>query len=98
MHPPANRAPFLLIVIAVLVIALVVLLSLSFWGLTLQFGHSVDYDRFGNWSDAISGLGSLLAVIAAAIAIVRDRQTALREEHAERQRRETDVHHWLDYV
>jgi hypothetical protein len=98
MPPPANREPILLVIIAALVLALTVVMSLSFWGLTLQVGRPVDYARFGNWSDAIAGLGTLLTVVAAAAAIVGDRFATRRAEQAERERSETDVHHWLDYA
>lgn len=98
MPAPANREPLLLAIIAALVLALVVVVSLNLWGLTLQIGQPVDYTRFGNWSDAIAGLGSLLTVVAAAAAILADRFAARRAEQAERERSETDVHHWLDYA
>lgn len=98
MRTSEIRELALLIAIALLAIALIVVVTLNLWGLTLQIGQSVDYTRFGTWSDAIAGLGSLLAVLAAAAAIVGERLAARREEQAERERRETEVHHWLDYA
>lgn len=93
-----TREPILLIMVAVLLLALLALISLNLWGLTLKLGASVDYAKFGNWSDAIAGLGSLLAVVTAAAAILSQHWATKRSDLVERRRRETDIHHWLDYA
>ena len=60
------------IVSIVLVAMLVVVVSLDFWNLRL-WGDEVKYDRFGNWSDFISGIGALTAAIVALGTIVHPR-------------------------
>lgn len=93
-----SREPVLLVIVAALSLALLAIISLNLWGLTLTPGAQIDYEHFGNWSDAIAGLGSLLAVVAAAAAILGQHWATKRSVMMDRQRRETDIHHWLDYA
>lgn len=93
-----SREPVLLVIIAALALALLAIISLNLWGLTLTLGAQVDYDHFGNWSDAIAGMGSLLAVVTAAAAILGQLRATKRSDLLDRQRRETNIHHWLDYA
>lgn len=74
--------------------ALLCITLLNIWGLGL-FGTAIDYGRFGNWSDAISGIGTLSAVIIALAGLHRERSVQRAAEERRSIEMETAVFQWL---
>lgn len=66
---------YLLVLCVLLLIAVVVLVTLQAWGLSL-FGESVDYLKFGTWGQAASALATTSALIVALTAQYLDRRRA----------------------
>jgi hypothetical protein len=90
----SGRESVLWLICALLFAALVCLLLLDAWGLSL-WGSAIDYNRFGNWSSAIEGVATLGAVVVAFAALLRER--AMQRTTAQRDEllRETAVFQWL---
>lgn len=89
-----RREAMLLITCVVLALALVYLIMLNRWGIHL-WDKAIDYQRFGNWSDAISGMATSGAVIVALATLYWQRATQLAAEAAREMGAETAVFHWL---
>jgi hypothetical protein len=66
---------------------------LNAWGLRL-FGRGVDYSRFGDVGEWVSGLGTLAAFVAAIFAI----RVEQRRDATEDFQRRTSIYAWLRYV
>lgn len=96
---PANvkREFAWVVIVAVLLAAVILLVLLDLWGLSL-FGSAVDYNRFGNWSDAVSGIGTLSAVVLAVVSILVDRLRHREELQRELDSSESSVFLWLSSV
>ena len=89
-----RRETILLIICVVLSIALLYLLMLNRWGILL-WDKKLDYTKFGNWSDAISGLATSAAVIVALASLYWQRRTQQAAEDAKAIEAETAVFQWL---
>jgi len=82
--------------IALLALALALYLLLDKWGLSL-WGDHVDYDHFGNWSDAVSGIATAIAVIVALLSIHIGRTADRAAVRAKDLDAETAVYIWLQH-
>jgi hypothetical protein len=90
-----TREIILWVVCALLIVALYFSIMLQKWGLTL-LGEEVDYNRFGNWSDAISGIGTTTAIIVALIGIWIQYSATKTAEITKAVEEETAVFFWLE--
>lgn len=91
---PQRSHAWLWLVAACLLLTDVVLLTLNLWGLRL-FGTVVDYQRFGTWSAALSGLGSMIAVVIALSSFAWQRAKSRREVRDSIHREQTSIYVWL---
>ncbi len=82
------------ILCALLSLALTYLITLNCWGIHL-WDHAIDYNRFGNWGEAISGMGTTAAVIVAFTAFCWERSDQRATERKRVMEAETSVFHWL---
>ena len=82
------------VVCSILSLALYFSVMLQKWGLSL-FGEDVDYSRFGNWSDAISGIATSVAIIVALVGIWIQYSVTKSAETAKRLEEETSIYFWL---
>ena len=71
------------------------LLSLHVWDLRLWGDGSIEYERFGTWSDAISGFGTMLGVLAALGALLIERAASRRRQLEQIVEKETGVYIWF---
>src|SRR5664280_2835382 len=94
MQNQRQREALLLSLIAVFALAFAGMFTLEIWGVHPWRGP-VDYSRFGNWSDAISGIGTTAAVVVALAAISKDRTTRRMAEAARLVNEETAVFQWV---
>lgn len=83
------------IVCLALTVFSVLLLSLHIWDLRLWGNGSIDYQRFGTWSDAISGLGTMLGVLAALGALLIERSATRHRQRDLSIAEETAVYIWF---
>lgn len=84
-----------------LIVALYFVVMLQKWGLTL-WGDEIDFERWGNWSSAIAGIATTVAVVVAAIGIwvqyaafVDEKRRRQEDELANRTAEETQVVFWF---
>lgn len=92
--PPEARWQTLFILCLVLAFLLFIVLSMHIWGIRL-FAKSIDYQRFGNWSEVISGVGTMAAVLVALFALVRERIMQTAAEKKTQLLAETAIYLWL---
>jgi hypothetical protein len=79
---------------AVLALALFYVVTLDMWGLRL-WGYEIDYTKFGNWGDAISGIGTTIAVVVALAGLYWERRSHRTVEIEKQRDAETAVFQWL---
>lgn len=79
---------------ALLSLALTYLITLDRWGIHL-WDQAIDYKRFGNWSNAISGIGTTAAVVIAFTAFCWERVNQRATERKRVTETETSVYQWL---
>jgi hypothetical protein len=89
-----DHEPYLWMAIVALAIACGLLLTLAWWGLS-PWGTQVDYTRFGTWSQALSGLGSLAAVTVALSSLMWQRLKTLRDSAESVTESQTRLYLWL---
>jgi len=89
-----TREKILWVVCALLVVTLYFSVMLQKWGLTL-FGDEVDYNRFGNWSDAVSGVATTTAIIVALVGIWIQHSATKASETTRALEEETAIYFWL---
>jgi hypothetical protein len=89
-----RREAFLLLTCGLLILALGYLITLERWGIQL-WGKGLDYSKFGNWSEAISGIGTTGAVFAALATLYWQRRTQALSESTKSIEAETAVFQWL---
>ena len=82
------------VLVIVLLVSVIYLLTLDLWGLR-PWGDAIDYERFGTWAEALSGIGTTSAVIVALSALVFERSAARKAEMAKAKEEETAVFVWL---
>lgn len=80
--------------IAVLTLALYCVITLQRWGVDLS-RSPIHYERFGSWSEAITGVATMLAVFVALGTIYRDRLRERRAQEGRETELETSVYQWL---
>lgn len=89
-----TREKILWIVFALSLMALYFSIMVQKWGLTL-FGDDVDYNRFGNWSDAISGIATTTAIIVTLVGIWFQYYTSKSAEVLKALEEETAIYFWM---
>ncbi|MGH9969761.1 MAG: hypothetical protein ACREBG_18480 [Pyrinomonadaceae bacterium] len=94
MKEPRIRVGHLWVVVILLTVALLYVLTLNLWGLR-PWGKTIDYARFGTWSNAISGIGTTAAVIVALAAQYWQRTSQRATEAAQLLQEEVAVFQWL---
>jgi hypothetical protein len=94
MEETRKREAYLWATIVILVLALLYVITLDLWGLSL-WGNAVDYIRFGTWSGAIASIGTTAAVIVAFTAWYWQRASQQSAEAKRLVEMETAVFQWL---
>jgi hypothetical protein len=90
------RETILFFVCVLLIFAFAYLMMLDKWGIN-PFDKQIDYTRFGTWSNAISGIGTTLAVIVALAALYSQRAIHRSGENRRLLEEETAIFLWLNF-
>jgi hypothetical protein len=80
--------------VIILSLAVICLVTLDRWNIH-PWKEPLDYSRFGNWGEAIAGIGTTAAVMVALVALFRDRANQRATEAKRRIEAETAVFQWL---
>jgi hypothetical protein len=94
MKETHRREAVLLIVCVILMFTLLYLVMLNSWGIHL-WDKSIDYSKFGNWSDAVTGLATTGAIIVALATLLWQRRSQQIAEAAKEIEAETAVFQWI---
>jgi hypothetical protein len=89
-----KRELILLVVCVLLLVIVIYLILLDLWGLSL-WGKTVDYTRFGTWSQAVSGIVTTVALIVALTSLLSQRSIHNRNEDRRLIEEETSIFLWL---
>jgi hypothetical protein len=94
MKPARKREIVLWVVCALLSFSLFCVITLARWGIHL-WDKAIDYNRFGTWSDAASGIGTSAALIVALAAFFWERSNRRSEEADRLREAETAIFQWI---
>lgn len=95
MKKQHKREAILWTVIVLQSLLLFYLIMLNLWGLRVG-GPVIDYTRFGTWSNALSGIGTSVAVVVALTAQFWQRKTRREDDKAKLLEAEVAVFQWLN--
>ncbi|MCX6168653.1 MAG: hypothetical protein NTX65_04915 [Ignavibacteriales bacterium] len=96
MKEISRKESILLFICVLLSLALFYVLMLNLWGLSL-FGETIDYTRFGTWSNALSGIGTTSALIVALTSLYLQRSIYRKAEARRFIDEETSIFLWLTF-
>jgi hypothetical protein len=96
-EPNDNRTTLAVLwtVIVLLLFAFLMLVTLNYWGIPLSTG-TLDYQKFGTWTQAISGTATFLGVMIAVASLLWQYLKSRRDVQQKAIEEQTAVYIWLN--